>query len=288
MRKTPYEKKALDSLSLTVNDGEFLCIIGSTGSGKSTLIQHMNALIRIESGEITVDDIILHAKKPDLRRLRGKVGMVFQYPEYQLFEETVAKDVAFGPKNMGLNAEETAKRVREAIELCGLDYDEVKDRSPFELSGGQKRRAAIAGVVAMMPQILILDEPTAGLDPEGRRDILDLARRLKKAASPTVIMVSHNMDEVARHADRVAVIADGAVRCVLPPRELFKNGEMLEESGLGVPVAAKLWSLLKDKGAEMPSLPLIPEEFAVMFADYAKKCRESAGALSAAEGNADE
>jgi energy-coupling factor transport system ATP-binding protein len=269
MRKTPYEKKALDRLTLTVNDGEFLCIIGATGSGKSTLIQHMNALIRVESGEMTVDDMVLHAKRVDLRRLRGKVGMVFQYPEYQLFEETVAKDVAFGPKNMGLPQEEIAVRVREAIRLCGLDYDEIKDRSPFELSGGQKRRAAIAGVVAMRPEILILDEPTAGLDPEGRRDILELARSLQREASPTVIMVSHNMDEVARHADRVAVLADGGIKTVLPPRELFKQEAMLEELGLGVPVSAKLWNLLKAAGAEMPLLPLVPEEFAAMFADYA-------------------
>lgn len=267
MKKTPYQHKALDKLSLTVNEGEFLGIIGATGSGKSTLIQHLNALIRVEEGEITVFDMKLHEKKVDLKRLRSTVGMVFQYPEYQLFEESVEKDVAFGPKNLGLSADEVKERARWAIEICGLDFEEIRHRSPFELSGGQKRRAAIAGVVAMQPKILILDEPTAGLDPEGRRDILRLVKDLQSYCSPTIIMVSHNMDEIARYADRIAVISEGKVKTVKPPKELFFETEMLENLGLGVPSAFKLWRLFKESGVELP-VSVTPEEIAENIAAY--------------------
>lgn len=248
--KTPFEHQALKDFSLTVEDGEFLGIIGPTGSGKSTLIQHLNGLIKLTSGKITVDGIALH-KKPDLKKLRSIVGMVFQYPEYQLFDETVAKDVAFGPKNLGLKKEEIEERVKEAIEIVGLNYDEIKDRSPFELSGGQKRRVAIAGVIAMRPKILILDEPTAGLDPVGRIEMFNLIRKLKETTSPTVIMVSHNMDEISAAASKIAVLYDGGLEFYLSPSELFAHSDRLREIGLDIPTAVKINNMLKERGVEL-------------------------------------
>ncbi len=248
--KTPFEHQALKDFSLTVEDGEFLGIIGPTGSGKSTLIQHLNGLIKLTSGKITVDGIELH-KKPDLKKLRSIVGMVFQYPEYQLFDETVAKDVAFGPKNLGLKKEEIEERVQEAIEIVGLNYDEIKDRSPFELSGGQKRRVAIAGVIAMRPKILILDEPTAGLDPVGRIEMFNLIRKLKETTSPTVIMVSHNMDEISAAASKIAVLYDGGLEFYLSPSELFAHSDRLREIGLDIPTAVKINNMLKERGVEL-------------------------------------
>ena len=193
--KSAYEKCALDDVSFTVKDGETLGIIGTTGSGKSTLIQHLNALVRVNKGSVIVDDIDLSQKKVNLQLLRSKVGMLFQYPEYQLFEDTVELDVAFGPKNFGFKKEDVDYMVRQAIELVGLDYYEVKDKSPFELSGGQKRRVAIAGIIASRPSILVLDEPTAGLDPVGKREILDLVKKLKDSFVKTIIMISHNIDD---------------------------------------------------------------------------------------------
>ncbi|MEG2457038.1 MAG: energy-coupling factor transporter ATPase, partial [Clostridia bacterium] len=242
--KSPYEHKALDNLSVTIDDGEFMGIIGPTGSGKSTLIQHLNGLIKLTSGQITVNGIKLH-QKPDLKKLRATVGMVFQYPEYQLFDETVAKDVAFGPKNLGLDKDEIDKRVREAIEIVGLNFDEISERSPFELSGGQKRRVAIAGVIAMKPEILILDEPTAGLDPVGRQEMFELIARLKKTTSPTIIMVSHNMDEIAAVATKIAVIYEGKLEYLLKPSELFSHSDRLLEIGLDIPTSVKITNELK-------------------------------------------
>ena len=248
--KTPFEHKALDNISLTVEDGDFLGIIGATGSGKSTFIQHLNGLIKLTSGKITVDGIELH-NKPDLKKLRAEVGMVFQYPEYQLFDETVEKDVSFGPKNLGLKKDEIAERVKEAVETVGLDYEQFKERSPFELSGGQKRRVAIAGDIAMRPQILVLDEPTAGLDPVGRIEMFDLIAKLKETTVKTIIMVSHNMDEISEVANKIAVLEHGKLRFHGSPKELFNHTEELEEIRLDFPTAIILKNELKTRGVEL-------------------------------------
>ena len=258
--KTPFEHKALDNVSLTIEDGDFVGIIGATGSGKSTFVQHLNGLIKLTSGEITVNDINL-AKKPDLKKLRAEVGMVFQYPEYQLFDETVQKDVAFGPKNLGLKKEEIEERVREAVTIVGLDYEEIKNRSPFELSGGQKRRVAIAGVIAMRPKILVLDEPTAGLDPVGRVEMFDLIRKLKETTSHTVIMVSHNMDEISVAANKIAVFENGKLRFFETPAELFVHADELTDIGLDVPVPVKLAAMLKERGVNLGEGIVTPDDF---------------------------
>lgn len=252
--KTPFERHALKGVNLTVNEGDFLGIIGHTGSGKSTFIMHLNGLYKLQSGEIDVFDIKLlpdKKKKQDLRKLRGIVGMVFQYPEYQLFEDTVQKDVAFGPKNMGLPEEEVKERVKKAIELVGLDYEDIKDRAPFELSGGQKRRVAIAGIIAMQPKVLILDEPTAGLDPYGKEQILNLITHLKKECSPTVIVISHDVDEITRFANRIVVFNDGKVLFDLPMPELFAHAEQLNEVGLEVPKAVRIAKELQKRGVDI-------------------------------------
>ncbi len=247
-KKTVEEKVALSHVTLNIEDGEYVAIIGNTGSGKSTLIKHLNALTRLQEGELTVEGISLHLKKPDLKNLRKTVGMVFQYPEYQLFEDTVFKDVAFGPKNFGFSEQEIPFLVKEAIEMVGLDYEEIKDRSPFELSRGQMRRVAIAGVIASKPKILILDEPTSGLDPQGRLEILSLIEKLKRDFVKTVIMVSHNMDEVAGCAKRVIVLSEGMVVFDMPPSELFKMDKELISLGLDIPHSANIVKLLKEKG----------------------------------------
>lgn len=245
---TPFEKHALKNLSLTVEKGEFLCMVGHTGSGKSTFIQHLNGLIRLQSGEITVEGISLNVKKPDYKTLRSKVGMVFQYPEYQLFADTVEKDVAFGPKNMKLSEEETAKRVPEALRLVGLDPVKFADKSPFELSGGEKRRVAIAGVLAMRPEILILDEPTAGLDPRGKKEILTLIKGLNEENGMTILMVNHDMNEASEYADRIAVMYEGELyRCDVPTK-MFDDGEFLARVGLEMPQMAILRNKLRERG----------------------------------------
>ena len=251
---SPYETRALKDVNLTINEGDFLGIVGHTGSGKSTFIQHLNGLIKVQEGEIEVFDIKLtnvKKPKPDLRKLRSHVGMVFQYPEYQLFEETVYKDVAFGPKNLGLSQEEINDRVKEAIELVGLDYEKYKDRAPFELSGGQKRRVAIAGIIAMKPKVLILDEPTAGLDPSGKEQILSLIKNLKEKCSPTIIVISHDIDEITRFANRLVVFNDGKVAFDEPMKELFKHQQELVEMGLDIPLAIKIANELKAKGVKL-------------------------------------
>ena len=248
---SPYEKKALNNINLTINEGDFLGIIGHTGSGKSTFIQHINGLIKVQEGEIQVFDVKLtNAKKPkpDLRALRNNVGMVFQYPEYQLFEDTVFKDVAFGPKNQGLSTEEIAQRVEEAINLVGLDYETIKDRAPFELSGGQKRRVAIAGIIAMKPKVLILDEPTAGLDPYGKEQILALISHLKEKSSSTIIVISHDIDEITRFATRLIVFNNGEIAFDIPMKELFKHREELVKMGLDIPLAVQIANSLREKG----------------------------------------
>ena len=258
---TPYAAAALNGVNITIDEGDFVAIIGKTGSGKSTFIQHLNALIKLQNGSIKVFDIDLTQKKPDLRRLRGTVGMVMQYPEYQLFDETVEKDVAFGPKNLGLSDEEIKGRVREAIELVGLSYEEIRERSPFELSGGQKRRVAIAGVIAMRPRVLILDEPTAGLDPCGKREILALINKLKQSFSPTVIIISHDMDAVAENAGKVALFSEGKIAAIGSPREIFYSDELLSSSEMGVPSVVKIVREMEKLGVPFPEKPVTKAEF---------------------------
>lgn len=248
--KTPFEKVALDDVTFTIEDGDFFGIIGHTGSGKSTLVSHLNALTRVMSGRIVVDGVDITPKKIDFKALRSKVGMVFQYPEYQLFADTVEKDVEFGCRNIGLSDGECKERVKEAIELVGLDYDEVKERSPFELSGGQKRRVALAGVLAMRPKALVLDEPTAGLDPKGKREIMNLVLNVRSSC-PTTVMISHNMDEVAEYCNKIAVMSDGKLYGVFTPNELFGKGELLKSLGLSVPKVTSIAGRLADRGFDI-------------------------------------
>ena len=248
MPKTPFEKKALDEINLVIEDGEFLALIGHTGSGKSTLIQHLNGLLEPSSGRILVDDIDITNKETKLTDIRKKIGLVFQYPEYQLFEETIEKDIAFGPNNLGLSEEEVSDRVKKSMEMVGLDYESYKDVSPFDLSGGQKRRVAIAGVIAMEPKVLILDEPTAGLDPKGRDDILDQIKTLHEKYKMTIVLVSHSMEDVGKLAERIVVMNKGKIALRGKPAEIFKEVETLENIGLAVPQVTYLMRALREKG----------------------------------------
>ena len=248
MPKTPFEKKALDNVNLEIEDGEFLAVIGHTGSGKSTLIQHLNGLLKPASGKIYVDGTDITDKDTKLVDIRKKVGLVFQYPEYQLFEETIAKDIAYGPSNLELNEDEILKRVKKSMEMVGLNYEEYKDISPFELSGGQKRRVAIAGVIAMEPKVLILDEPTAGLDPAGRDDILEQIKLLHEKYNMTIILVSHSMEDVGKLAEKIIVMNDGHVELQGKPKDVFKEIDTLEKIGLAVPQVTYLMRELKKKG----------------------------------------
>lgn len=248
MKGTPFEKKALDNINIKIEDGQFVALIGHTGSGKSTLIQHINGLLKPTSGKIIVDDTDITLKATKLTDIRKKVGLVFQYPEYQIFEETIQKDIAYGPKNLKLDEKEVMERVKRAMEMVNLDYKTFADKSPFELSGGQKRRVAIAGVVAMEPKVLILDEPTAGLDPKGRDDILGQISKLQKEYKMTIILVSHSMEDVAKIADRILVMNHG--KCILDgkPNEIFKEIDTLESIGLAVPEVTYLVRELRKKG----------------------------------------
>ena len=255
-----FQATAIRDVSLTIEDGEFIAVVGHTGSGKSTLVQHLNGLLKPTGGQILIDGEDLNAPGADRRRIRQKVGLVFQYPEYQLFEETVAKDIAFGPKNLGLSAGEIDARVRRAMAHVHLDYDKYAQRSPFELSGGQMRRVAIAGVLAMEPKVLILDEPTAGLDPRGRDRILGMVQELHAKGGTTVIMVSHSMDDVARLATRLVVMSKGELVATGTPREIFRQVDMMESIGLGVPEAARLCALLRQRGVKLPDDLYTPEK----------------------------
>ena len=251
MPKTPFEKKALDNVNLTIEDGEFLALIGHTGSGKSTLIQHLNGLLEPTSGRILVDDIDITNKEAKFTEIRKKIGLVFQYPEYQLFEETIEKDIAFGPNNLELSSEEVSRRVKKSMEMVGLDYETYKNVSPFDLSGGQKRRVAIAGVIAMEPKVLILDEPTAGLDPQGRDDILEQIKLLHEKYKMTIVLVSHSMEDVGKLAQRIVVMNKGKVELLGKPSEVFKEVETLEKIGLAVPQVTYLMRVLRERGFDV-------------------------------------
>ena len=244
---TPFAHKALDNVSFAVERGEFIGVIGHTGSGKSTLMQHLNGLLKPEIGEILLDGVDIWSDKKVTRLSRFRVGLVFQYPEYQLFEETVYKDIAFGPKNMGLKSAEIDRRVREAAKLVGLS-DEQLEVSPFDLSGGQKRRVAIAGVIAMEPEVLVLDEPTAGLDPEGREEVLSNIEAYRRSKNATIMMVSHSMNDVARLADRLLVMNDATLAMDGTPKQVFTRAQELVDMGLDIPEITKLFLQLQKLG----------------------------------------
>ena len=256
---TPFEKVAVNDLNIEIMEGEFLGIIGHTGSGKSTLVQMLNGLITPTTGKVLLRDKDINENKKKLREVRFQVGMVFQYPEYQLFEETVYRDIAFGPTNMGLTGDELDKRVRESARFTGLK-DKLLNKSPFDLSGGEKRRAAIAGVIAMDPDVLILDEPTAGIDPQGRDKLLNQILSYHKERKNTVILVSHSMEDIARVADRILVMNKGNAEILAPKREVFAQGERLEKMGLRVPQITKITQLLQKKGIDLPDGILTVEE----------------------------
>lgn len=257
---TPFRTLALDGINVQINQGEFVGIIGHTGSGKSTLIQLFNGLEPATEGTVEVDGTLVGEDKKRLKTIRQKVGLVFQYPEYQLFEETVAKDVGFGPLNLGLSEEEISFRVKEALELVGFNYNKIKDASPFELSGGQKRRVAIAGVLAMKPDYLILDEPTAGLDPAGRNEIFLQIKKLHELSDVSVILVSHSMEDIAKLVDRVIVLCKGKVHMEGTPKEIYSEADELERIGLGIPQTASIVRELRKRGFNIKQDVLTIEE----------------------------
>ena len=267
---TSMSRKALDNVSFKIDDGEFVAIIGHTGSGKSTLIQHLNALTKPTSGRVLLDGEDINVDKSKLKQIRQKVGLVFQYPEYQLFEMTVFKDVCFGPENMGLSEEEVKKRAVRALNLVGLD-ESYYEKSPFELSGAQKRRAAIAGILAMGPKVLVLDEPTAGVDPKGRNEILGAINNMHNETGLTVILVSHSMEDVARLADRIIVLNNGKVALMGTPREVFSKVNELEEMGLAAPQTSYVMKGLKEKGINVPEDIYTVEEASEVLYDLLKQ-----------------
>lgn len=270
----PTQSVALDDISFTAEDGQFVGVIGHTGSGKSTLLQHLNGLLKPDSGRVVVGDVDITAPGISMVEIRKRIGLVFQYPEYQLFEETVAKDVAFGPKNLGLSQEQVEERVREAIGLVGLDYETVKDRSPFELSGGQKRRVAIAGVVAMRPEVLILDEPTAGLDPKAHKDVLAMVEEVHRQTGNITIFVSHNMADIAKLSDKIIVIDSGKLVTVGTPKEVFSRKDELRAVGLDLPPVTEFTESLREKGIDLSSTILDVEQAVEEIAAYLKKKSE--------------
>ena len=247
----PFASKAIDDISFEIKDNDFVGLIGHTGSGKSTLIQHLNGLLKPTEGKIIVDGIDITDKKVKLTNIRKNIGLVFQYPEYQMFEETIEKDIEFGPRNLGLSEEEITRRVKRAMKMVDLDYDTYKDKSPFDLSGVQKRRVAIAGVIAMEPNVLILYEPIAGLDPKGRDDILNQIRKLHDDYKITTIMISHSMEDVAKVADRVVVMNHGSIVLDGKVSDVFKEVDVLEDIGLGVPQVTYLLRELRKKGFDI-------------------------------------
>ena len=270
---TPFEKTALSGINLHIGQGEMIGLIGHTGSGKSSLIQHLNALLQPTDGRVTIDGVDINSSKAARRDVRFRVGLVFQYPEYQLFEETVFQDIAFGPRNMKLSEQEIKNRVLEAADFAGVE-DRLFERSPLELSGGQKRRIAIAGVIAMRPEVLILDEPTAGLDPEGSRMILNNVARYREASGATVMIVSHNMDDMARIAERLVVLANGQIVMDGAPAEIFAQPETLKGLGLDIPAATELALALRKKGIPLQGTIFTHEQLkaAVLEAGRALSC----------------
>lgn len=267
---TTFEKKALDDVNIEIEKGEFIGLIGHTGSGKSTLIQHFNAILTPTSGKILLDGKNIYEDKTKLKQIRQKIGLVFQYPEHQLFEMTVLKDVAFGPNNMKLSKEEVDQRVKAAIKTVGLK-EEVYEKSPFELSGGQKRRVAIAGVLAMNPEVLILDEPTAGLDPKGRDEILDAIKKLHQERGITVILVSHSMEDVAKMVSRIIVMHRGKVALTGTPKEVFAKADEIEKMGLAAPQISYVLKELNKKGYHLPNDVYTTEEAIQILYDFMKK-----------------
>lgn len=268
---TPFEHKALDGVSFSISRGEFVGIIGHTGSGKSTLMQHLNGLLRPTSGEILLGGKDIWSDKNLTRQARFRVGLVFQYPEYQLFEETVYKDIAFGPKNMKLSSEEIDRRVREAAGFVGLTEEQLQV-SPFDLSGGQKRRVAIAGVIAMEPEVLILDEPTAGLDPSGREEILANIEAYRKAKNATIMMVSHSMDDVARLTDRLLVMNQSRLAFDATPKEVFSHAQELVDMGLNIPQVTQVFLELQKLGMDVPSVYTLSQAVEVLEKLQGGKC----------------
>lgn len=266
---TPFERKALDNVNISINEGDFVGLIGHTGSGKSTLVQHLNGLLKPTSGKVIVDGVDI-TKETNLKDIRQKVGLVFQYPEHQLFEETIYKDIAFGPKNLGLKEEEIEERVIRAMELVGLDYESLKDRSPFELSGGQKRRVAIAGVLAMNPKVLILDEPTAGLDPGGRDEILGRLEILHQEGI-TIILVSHSMEDIARLVNRIIVMHKGKIAMEGETREIFKQADKLTELSLGIPQVTSFMREYKNRGNQVKDIVLTVKEAKEEIINYLRR-----------------
>ena len=268
---TPFEKAAIEGIDLTLPQGQLIGVIGHTGSGKSTFIQHLNALLQPTSGAVLCGGEDINKDKFTRKAIRFKVGLVFQYPEYQLFEETVYRDIAFGPKNMKLDEAEIDRRVRRAAEFAGLKED-VLERSPFELSGGQKRRVAIAGVIAMEPKVLVLDEPTAGLDPAGAASILANIEAYRQANHATIVIVSHSMEDVARLADRLVVVSHGTLPYIGTPREVFSHGAALEELGLGVPAMNRVFSRVRAMGVDIdPALYTVEQAKAAFLAAWRKR-----------------
>lgn len=251
MPKTPFERRALDDVSLEIPSGKVTAIAGHTGSGKSTLIQMLNGLLKPYSGRVIVDGVDIAGKTKESKAAKRKVGMVFQYPEHQLFEESVAMDIAFGPKNLGLDDEAVQQRIREAMNFVGLDYDAFHERSPFQLSGGQMRRVAIAGVLALQPEYLVLDEPTAGLDPKGREELMGRFMGLHKKQGTTIILISHSMDDIARYADNVVILNDGKLALQGTPQQVFASQEIIEASGLELPEVTAIMQKLKSSGLEL-------------------------------------
>ena len=266
----PGESLAIDDVSFNIQDGQLVGLIGHTGSGKSTLLQHLDGLLKPKSGRIVIGGVDITDENTVMRDIRRKIGLVFQYPEYQLFEETVAKDVAFGPANLGLSQEEVDNRVREALELVNLDYNEVKNVSPFELSGGQKRRAAIAGVIAMRPEVLILDEPTAGLNPKAHMDILDMINGIHRKEKNIIILVSHNMDDIARMSDKVMVMDRGKLVMEGTPAEVFSRGDELKSIGLALPSSMEIVSQLRERGLDIEGECLSMDDAADRIAEVLK------------------
>ena len=268
-----FEKVALKNINLKFGENEFIGIIGHTGSGKSTLVQHLNALSLPTSGDVIVGGINTKEDGQNKRNIRKNVGLVFQYPEYQLFEETIYKDIAFGPGNLGCSEEEIDERVKWACEMVDLDFERVKEVSPFDVSGGQKRRAAIAGVLAMKPKFLVLDEPTAGLDPKGRDEILRNINNLYKEENMTIILVSHSMEEIARLVNRIVVLEHGEILMDGKPKEIFSRHEELRGIGLDVPQITELMIKLKEKGMDIPTDVLTVEEAELVLKEYLRRSK---------------